>query len=772
MVIVKAFRLLMAAVIAGALIAFIALPVVGSGGVAARDAANGFQKMPADLKTTPPPEKTVVYDAEGKQLATFFDRYRESVRLDQVNPIMKRAIIAIEDSRFYEHGALDLKGAIRALAANAEAGATTQGGSTLTQQLVKNLLVESAASDEEYRAVTAPTAGRKLRELRYALDIEQTMSKDQILQSYLNIAYFGAGAYGVQAAAKRYFSRPASELKLEEAALLAGITKNPAAFDPTRNPKDARTRRDVVLRRMAQLGIVTRAQADAAAAKPIKLKETRPEGGCERSSAAFFCEYVRHEMIGILANGKTDPESIDNARKMLQRGGYTIRTTLDPQAQRAADRAVRKFVDPADPQVASEAMVQPGTGYIRAMAASKKFGSSKKRGQTSINIVADGAHGGGMGFQAGSTFKAFTLATALKEGMSPNERLTARAPFVPSSGFTRCNGQTVNDPDHQVFNASREGGKGGSYSLRTGTWGSVNTFFMTLERKVGLCDTVKTAKAFGIHRANGGPLSEVSTFTLGVNEMDPVTVASAFAGFAARGRFCRPIAITEVVDPDGKKLKVQPVNCRQALDQKTADGVNSILQGVFTKGTMRGVGGIDRPAAGKTGTTDNSSAAWFAGYTPDLAAAVSVGDLRGAFQHPLSGSGACMGGRCYGTVFGATVPGPIWKQSMIDALRGTPETPFAVPPDYGDELTVPDVRGLPVSAAISELASAGFEVRIAPRPVRSDQPNGTVARTDPGAGSTVDEGDRVTIFISQSGRPRLGGGGGGGGIGPPPPGTR
>ncbi|MBX6768806.1 MAG: transglycosylase domain-containing protein, partial [Actinomadura rubrobrunea] len=207
-------RLLGAGVVAGVLVAFIALPGVGSAGLTARDAANNFQQMDSSLKVTTPSEKTVVYDAGGQPFATFFDKYRESVRLDQVAPIMKQAIIDIEDSRFYQHGALDLKGTIRALATNAQSD-QTQGGSTLTQQYVKNLLVDSAKTQKEYLEATAPTIGRKVRELRYALEIEKRMTKDQILEGYLNIAYFGAGAYGVQAAAKRYFSKPASQLNLE-----------------------------------------------------------------------------------------------------------------------------------------------------------------------------------------------------------------------------------------------------------------------------------------------------------------------------------------------------------------------------------------------------------------------------------------------------------------------------------------------------------------------------------------------------------------------------
>ncbi|RAY14828.1 hypothetical protein DPM19_13975 [Actinomadura craniellae] len=755
---VTLFRLVGAGVLAGVLVALIALPSVGTAGLTARDAADSFQNLDGELNTDPPPEKTVVYDSKGKTVATFFDKYRESVRLDQVAPVMKQAIIDIEDSRFYQHGAMDLKGTIRALATNAEAGETTQGGSTLTQQYVKNLLVENAKTDEEYRAVTAPTISRKLTELRYALDIEEKMTKDEILQGYMNIAYFGAGAYGVQAAAKRYFSVPAAKLSLGQAALLAGITKNPSAYDPIRFPKNARQRRDIVLHRMAELGHITKVQADAEAAKPVKLKETQPKGGCETSQAPFFCEYVKYEMYNMLGGGnywKLNEKQRTDVRNRLNRGGYVIRTTLDMKAQRAADRALKNYLNPGDTKVAAEAMVEPGTGKIRAMAASKPFGPDKKT-ETSINLVADWKHGGGSGFQAGSTFKAFTLATALKEGMSPNTALNAPAPFMPNSGYTDCKGRTVNSPGHQVFNASGEGDKGGRYTLRTGTWQSANTFFMALEREVGLCDVTKTAAALGITRRSGGPeLAITPTFTLGVNEMDPVTVAAAYAAFGARGKYCKPIALTEVTEPSGKKLKVPSADCKQALDEQTADGVNGILQGVFTRGTMKGVGGIGRPAAGKTGTTDGSAAAWFAGYTPDLAAAVSLGDPRGPNASKLTGQGACMGGRCYGTVYGATVPGPIWKQSMMGALEGKPATSFSAPPDYGDE-PVPDVRGMPVDQAMNELRSAGFNPQLGGL-VRSDEPLGRVARTSPGGGSEAEPGTTVRVFVSQARRGRGGG---------------
>jgi membrane peptidoglycan carboxypeptidase len=733
-VVIKLTRLVGAAVAAGVLVAFIALPVIGGTGVSARDASNSFQNMPSDLKMTPPPEKTVLYDTSGNPVATFFDKYRESVKLDQVAPIMKKAIIAIEDSRFYEHGALDAKGAFRALATNVESGETAQGGSTLTQQYVKNLLVESAKNDEEYRAAIAPTAGRKLRELRYALDVEQKMTKDQILEGYLNIAYFGAGAYGVQAAAKRYFSKPASKLSLEQAALLAGITKNPTAFDPTLNPKDARNRRNTVLTRMAQLNIVTKAEADAAAARPVKLNETKPEGGCETSSAPFFCEYVRHEMINILAKGKKDQKSIDNAKRQLQRGGYTVRTTLDPQAQKAAQNAINNRVSPKHPRSAAETMIEPGTGRIKAMAVNRKFGTKRKKGETVINLAADQAHGGGYGYTAGSTFKIFTLAAALNEGIPI--RTSIKSPQTTTiSGFNTCSGSGF-EP-WKVSNAGDS--EAGTFNLKNGTWHSVNTFYAELEKRVGLCDAVKMAEKFGLRQVNGKPLKQIPSQVLGANEVDVTQLAAAYAGFAARGRYCAPIAITQVTDPDGKSLKIPQANCKQVIDQDVADQVNDILTGVLTKGTAANIGGIGRPAAGKTGTCEEFTCALFAGYTPNLASVVWYGDA----DYPWKN-------RVYG-VYGATIPAPIWAQSMRNALRGKPATSFNRPPNtFGDvtQTTVPDVRGMSVRVARATLEGAGFNVHISSRPVRSSEVGGTVASTSPGAGSKAEEGSDVTIYVS------------------------
>ncbi len=729
------FRLLGAGVVAGVLVAFIALPGVGSAGLTARDAATNFEDMDSELKTRPPSEKTVMYDATGKAVATFFDKYRESVRLDQVAPIMRQAMVDIEDSRFYQHGALDLKGTIRALASNVESE-QTQGGSTLTQQYVKNLLADSARTKDEYNEVTAPTVGRKIRELRYALDIEQRLTKDQILEGYMNVAYFSAGAYGVQAASKRFFSKPASKLDLGQAALLAGITQNPTAYDPIRNPNDARKRRDTVLYRMQQLGHISKAQADQEAAKPIQLNRTDPVGGCETSTVPYFCEYVKYDMLNILSDGKywqLKPDERVSITNKLNRGGYTIRTTLDMRDQRAVDQALRGTVAPGGHRVGAEAMVEPGTGRIRAMGVSKRFGNGK--GRTTLNLSADSAHGGGVGVSAGSTFKVFTLAAALNEDIPVSTSINAGS-STTVTGLTDCKGRGT----APWSPSNSDPAEAGAYNLKTGTWSSVNTFYAQLEKRVGLCDAVKMSQKFGMKRADGQSFREVPSQVLGTNEIDMVHLAAAYAGFAARGKYCAPISVTEVVDAEGKKLKLPKQDCHQAVDEAVADKVNSILQGVLTKGTAKRIGGIGRPAAGKTGTCEEHSCAVFAGHTPNLAAAAAYWDFRGPNKYKVYGS------------FGADEPLTMWAQSMRDALSGEPAPGFNTPSrDFGDTTSVPKVKGDLVAAAMAKLRAADLKPQLASGSVDSDQPKGTVVSTSPDAGTEVAPGTTVMLYVSRGG---------------------
>ncbi|MFI6793985.1 transglycosylase domain-containing protein [Nonomuraea sp. NPDC050383] len=669
---VNIVRLIAAGAAAGVLTAAIALPAVGGAGVTANTAMKEINLKPENLEEPPLPERTTLHDTNGKQIAQFYFENRQSVSLDKVAPIMQTALISIEDFRFYQHGPIDVEGTARALVKNMTTGGVTQGGSSITQQYVKQVLVNAAETPEEQQAAIAPTVSRKLNELRYAMAMEKKYSKNQILEKYLNIAYFGAGAHGVQAAARRFFDKPASELNLVQAATLAGAVQNPARTDPSVGKKAQKAlvdRRNTVLDRMAQLGKITPQEAAEAKTKKLGYKGIAAPGGCEESKYPYFCLYVQNEILNNESFGKTPQERL----KLLQRGGLKIKTTIDPKMQAAAEKAIKQYVSTKDKPAASQAMIVPGTGEIKAMAASRKFGGNKKKNEVSYNIVADAKHGGGVGFQQGSTAKAYTLATALEEGYKYGDGFPSPAGYrAPSFGsFRDCKGNRVGDPSHEVHNSS-EGG-GGFKTLQTGTWGSVNTFFMKLEERVGLCKVVELAKRLGLKRADSGRLGEYETFTLGINEVDPVTVANSYAVFASRGQYCKPLAITEITDRYGKVKQFKP-KCSKVMDPEVADAVSGILSGVFTKGTMQEVGGIGRDAAGKTGTTDDYTAAWFAGYTPNLASAVSLGDLRGAFKHKLIG--VTIGGRYYSYVYGATISGRIWKTAMLGALKGVEAADF------------------------------------------------------------------------------------------------
>ncbi|GAA2719501.1 penicillin-binding protein [Actinocorallia aurantiaca] len=744
-------RLLATSLIAGVLVALIALPSVGGVSLTARDTADGFMNMDVAKITRDPAERTVVYGSDGKVIAAFFDEYRENTTLDKVAPIMQKAIIAIEDARFYHHGPLDLKGTLRALSRNASSGGTVEGGSTLTQQLAKNMLLNNATTEEGYKEATAPTVSRKLRELRLAIQLEQTMSKNEILRDYLNIAYFGAGAYGIQAASKRYFSKNAVDLTLEEAATLAGLTKNPYAYDPTLDPEAALLRRNTVLDRMQQLGTVTAAEADTAKATKLVLKEYKPKGGCESSRYPNFCAYVYYEAIDFLMGEekpKTEEEQQSRweiARKQLLRGGYKIYTTLDPKVQKAADSAVKYATTPKSTRVNVNAVVQPGTGKILAIATSKKYGNGP--GETTINLPADEAHGGSVyGVDAGSTFKTFTMLEALKQGLPISTSYTSPA-TTTVSGYEDCpyapspTGR-IGGGSWTLSNASDS--EAGTFNMKNGTWLSVNTYYAQLQKTVGVCNAVKMAEKFGMKRTNGSPLEPTPSQVLGVNPIDVVHLAAAYAGIAARGNYCAPNVITSIVDPKGAKVAIPGVKCEQVVDEQVADAATMILQGVLTNGTGRGLG-IGRPAAAKTGTCENYACAVFAGYTPDLASATAYWDYRSGVQYPVTG------------VYGATIPGPVWQRTMVNALAGEPVQQFRRPTrDFGDvkRKGLPNVIGKPVDQATHILRSAGFDVRVAAKPIRSKARRGTVARTSPSG--SADEGSVVTLYVSagKGGGPR------------------
>ena len=689
--------LVAAATVAGVLVGFMLMPVIGSFGVLTRDVVRDFENLPDDLSTPPLAQRTLLLASDGSVLATLYYQNRVEVPLSSISPAMRQATVAIEDSRFLEHNGVDFRGVVRSLATNVESGGIQQGSSTLTMQYVKNVLVNQATTADELDAARGDSATRKLREVRYALGLEKIFSKSEILERYLNIAYFGAGAYGVEAAARRYFSKPAADLDLAEAATLAGIVNQPTAYDPLRNPELSTTRRNVVLRRMAELGFVSQAEADRAALTPMTrlLRPSRTTNGCTSSYAPFFCDYV----VQTIRKDPTFGETPEEREAFLRRGGYTIRTTLDPKAQNGAFDTVTSYIPVKDPSKRATAisMVEPGTGHVLAMAQNREWGTSG-RGKTTYNYNVDREMGGTIGMQAGSTFKVFALAAALEAGISPFEYIPSYSPKT-FENFENC---TTGKKFKPV--TVRNSTTSGTLDMARATAYSTNTYFMTIEERTGICRPAEIAESMGVRLGNGEPLLRVPTLAIGTMEVTPLAMANAYATFAAHGIYCEPVVILDITDREGKSLPAPDGDCTRVIKRDVADTVTVMLNGVVN-GTISGRTGEamqidDRQVAGKTGTTNDSAAVWFAGYTPQIASAVWVGDPRGGYAYPMKQ--VTIKGTYYDQVFGGTLPGPIWKDAMEIALQGTEPIPFEVKNKYGLTTKDPYVYVAPTPTEPSE----------------------------------------------------------------------
>jgi membrane peptidoglycan carboxypeptidase len=725
-------RLVTFAAIGGVLAAAMVLPIVATTGVLVRNEADKFTTL--SLTAQGLPQRSEILDRNGNLLAyvygvdvpyystatkagvvQYFGWDRQPVTYGQIAPNMVNALVGIEDSRYWAHGAIDLRGTIRA-AVNDLQHQPVQGGSTIAQQYVKNVLLlraEMADNSQGVTAAAADTLSRKLNELRMAVASEHQQSKQDIVAGYLNDAFFDNNAYGVEAAAETYFDTSAGKLTVTQAATLAGIVENPSKYDPIAHPGTALTRRNTVLYRMATTNNgLTMAQFKVDEAKPLGLHVAIPQSGCQSSSvgtAGFFCQYVEEVFLNDPAYGKTPLARA----KLLATGGLKIYTTLNQKDQQAANNAVN-YVMPANSgyynpshNADTEAVVQPGTGQIEAMAEDRSYGTD--RGQTEINYAVNTAYGGSTGVQTGSSSKLFTLITALKQGVPFGFQLT-----VPGSttvtGYTNCEGGPAGTTTSGVvggYDVSNAEGPGKSTdSLYTGTTNSINVFYAELEKKVGLCNVVHTAVDLGMTRADGTPLlswdgknvppaDNFPSFTLGSVNVSPLSMASAYATVAARGTYCSPVAMTKVVASSGHTLAVPSANCHRVLSTDVADAVNYILQGVLTTGTAGNIGGLTgREAAGKTGTSNVESNngtpyAAFAGYTPSLVGYVSV-------FNPISPTGDTMANQsacyrlesgiqsCPGEMFGADAPGSTWHMSFDHADLGpvtyfvpvSPDSPF------------------------------------------------------------------------------------------------
>jgi membrane peptidoglycan carboxypeptidase len=703
--------------ISGLVLAGLAAPAVVGVGLALQHAADYFDTLSTDLPPVRLAQSSVLLDSGGGTLAVLHGPEDRSVTtLEKVAPVMLQAIVAVEDARFYLHHGVDLHSLLRAVLHNGSGGAQ-QGASTLTEQYVKLSLLEAARTPAERAAVTSRTSyQRKLREARIALALERRESKQQILEGYLNIAYFGEGTYGIATAAQHYFGVAPARLTLPQAALLAGLVNSPALFDPHSHPVAAVDRRAVVLTRMREEHLITTGQWRQADRAPLGVRppqRTVVVDACASSSAPFYCDWIRTQL-------RADPHlGVTQALRdrTLFTGGLTVRTTLDPAVQAAAQRAVDAVVPATDHATAIIVIVQPGTGQVLAMAANHRYGPGPAPTHTELGYL-----GYRPVFQGGSTFKVFTLLTALKQGLPLSTSFYAPQCLrpdpalwdVPTSTTGSCPGGYQNSDPAEAA----------SYDALRGTWKSVNTYYVQLEERVGVDPVIATAESLGIRPAAFSGLSSRSlSVTLGAVEgVSPLEEASAYAALAAHGLACTPYGISGAADANGHPLALGPQHgCEQAVDPRLADTVTGVLRGVLEQAgaTASGKGLPGRAAAGKTGTLNNESAAWFVGYTAQLAAAVVLGDP-GAPSVPL---GTVEGVR---PVYGGGLPARIWQRAMTDASDHLPVV--ALPPAIVNAPAPPPGQPLPQPSVVPAAPPGGTPTATAsptaarPPPTPSPQP--------------------------------------------------
>ena len=645
----------------GVVTAGMLVPVAGPTALAAKSVPSVFNELPGDLQTVTPAEESQLLDSSGGVIAHFYDKQRIVVPSANIADVMKKAIVAIEDKRFYEHNGVDATGIARALVTNlGESG--RQGASTITQQYVRNSLAERGYLEgdaEQVSAATEQTTERKLREIKYALALEKTQSKDEILTGYLNIAPFGPITYGVEAASQRYFSKSASELNYLEAALLAGLVQSPVQYDPLTHPEAAQERRDTVLATMLDQSVITQEEYDEGVATTVDsmLHPTVSSEGCSGadSSKAYFCDYVLSQFLEDPTFGATRIER----ERLLKTQGITIRTTLDSAKQDAAYASLTNAIPVGDASGLNDALVSldPRTGKVLAMAQNTTYGI--EAGQTMSNYAADG------NFQVGSTFKVFTLLQWFKEGHSAYETVGSANTFYPNGSF-KCDGRSITTEGYQVNDLA---GKTGTMNVVRATGQSVNQAFVNMASRVDFCSIFETAYDMGITEDGEVPAPFPANI-LGSVSSSPLHMASVFATIANSGQQCKPQSIESVTDRDENVLKEFAADCKEVISPDLANKTAALLTasaGQYYTSTRLGDG---RPFAAKSGTTDGHANTWLTGFTPSLATSVWVGHGDNSSQEV---SGVVINGVYHSEIFGETYVGQnIWAPYMTQALAGTP----------------------------------------------------------------------------------------------------
>lgn len=655
--------------------------------------------LPEDLGEAA--ERSIVYDREGGEIAVLRVENRRVVELGAIPMHVRQAVIATEDAAFDQHRGVNWRAIARALAGNVTAGDITSGASTITQQLVKNRVVGSEL-----------TVDRKLREAVYAIELEQRFTKDEILQAYLNEVYLGNGVYGVGTAAEYYWGKDPRDLTVAEGALIAGIIRSPTRNDPVDNPLNAVRRRNIVLDQMAGEGFLDPGEAEDLKSTPLHLDVHE----LTVARNPYFVDYVRALLKTDPALGATEVER----EQTVLLGGLEIHTTIDPALQEIAHEVISEVLTGQDAPLGTITAVDPRTGELLALGfGPHPYGPGP--GQVDVNPAVP--EGGGSGRQPGSSFKAFEVVAALEEGIPPTYLFDAQARYTHTD--PACRGHEIGN----YADASQ-----GRLDMAAATARSSNTYFAHLLDRTGPAPLVDVARRMGITT----PLQPLCSLVLGAAEVFPLDMASAFGTLANNGVACTPFVVARVLDREGRAISEGDGQCRDAIDPGIAARATALLRGPIEAGTASRRGGIGRPAAGKTGTTDEYHNAWFVGYIPQLSTAAWVGHDR---PRTLTDS------RCGGNVTGGCLPTMLWQRFMSRAVaaRNLPVESFPAPPALPVG-TVPDVTGQAREVADETLAEVGFVADT--ETVTDHRPAGTVVTQTPPGGTQTELGSAVLLGVS------------------------
>jgi len=683
----------------GVLAASLVVPSVAAAGYGVSTSIGFFESLPEELTVQPPSQSTKVLTSDGQPIATFYAENRVRIPLDQMSPYIKDAVIAIEDSRFYEHAGLDPQGILRAVVANLTKG-DQQGASTITQQYVTNVINEARLSQERPDEVILSgqkDIGDKLREMKLAVALEKKFTKEQILEGYLNIVFFNSDAYGIEAAARYFFSTTAKDLNLPQSALLAGLVNSPTFYNPALNPDKSVVRRDQVLGEMLRQENITQEEHDQAVATPIELKISPERQGCANATMApYFCDYISHLILNNPAYGPT----LKERERKLYRGGLTITTTLDSRLQAAAQSQVDGTAGPnPDRWGAALVSVQPGSGKILAMAQNTVFLAEPGKFDTHLNFNVDAKDpqgndlNGAGGFQTGSTMKPFTFAQWLNEGKPLNAEVDASKRVYPLGFPWRSSCGKVlgaystaqNNPELGAADDLQNAEEGfyRKMPINYGLYNSINTATFASATQLDFCGIQKMVDAVGLH--SGHDSSPINMHQLGnllgATNVAPLHMANAFATFANDGKYCTPMALLEVTDAAGGKLPAQTAECRDAVKPDVARGVNSVLQDVMKVGSGVWINPKVQdkvPVAAKTGTSNNNGATWVVGYTTGVSTASFFGDALEGQKRP--GQNVTINGTFYPRLDGFMIAGPQWANYMVNVAPLYPAAPFPGPP--------------------------------------------------------------------------------------------